>query len=312
MKVSAIRSSTLPQIVIIGLCLLPAFFVVACNRTASKASQGGTESASQPGLKRYQMKGKVVSVDKQSGMVNLDSEAIPGFMDAMTMSYPVRPATVLDELAAGDVITADVVVQGERYWLENVIITQRSGSPPPKPIAVMHIPAPGDSVPDFQFTNQNGKRVALNQYRGMTLLITFIYTRCPFPDYCPRVSGEFAEINRDLLENPALAGKTHLLSISFDPAHDTPQILYSYGLAYGGKQPSLFRHWEFVVPRTADLPRIASYFGVTYQEGGGLITHSLSTAVIAPDGRIFKWYHGNDWQVGDLLKDTADSLSHSG
>ena len=116
-------------------------------------------------------------------------------------------------------------------------------------------------------------------------MITFIYTRCPFPDYCPRLSRQFAEINRQLGADPALEAKTHLLSISFDPAHDTPKVLRAYGLAAAGSQPAaLFSHWEFVVPQAADLPELARFFGLTYLEDGAVITHSMSTAVIGPDG----------------------------
>jgi protein SCO1/2 len=173
------------------------------------------------------------------------------------------------------------------------------------------MPAPGDDVPDFHLINQNGKRVSLHDYRGQTLLLTLIYTRCPFPDFCPRVSHEFDAINRELRENPPRFGKTHLLSISFDPAHDTPKVLRDYGFSSAGsKDPALFTHWEFAsIPQT-ELPDFANYFSLTYKEEGGLITHSLSTAIIAPDGKIFKWYHGADWQASDLLEDVA-AASHA-
>jgi len=266
-------------------------------------------SRSNPGgAKRYQLKGKIVSIDKQSGMLNVDSEDIPGFMAAMTMPYAVKPATELNRLSTGDSITADVVLQKEDYWLENVKVTGHS-SAPPKPASEVHIPAAGDVVPDFQLTNQSGKRISIDEYRGRTLILTFIYTRCPFPDYCPRVSGEFAEIHRQLRADETRYRKTHLLSISIDPEHDTPKILREYGWSVAGsKESGLFEHWEFAVPRASDLPRIASYFGLTYAGDDGVITHSLSTAVIGPDGKIFKWYHGNEWRAADLLKDAADLL----
>jgi protein SCO1/2 len=144
------------------------------------------------------------------------------------------------------------------------------------------------------------------------LLVTFIYTRCPFPDYCPRVTGMFAELNRQLQADPTLDRKTHLLSISFDSQHDTPTVLREYGLRWvGDKAPVAFDHWEFAVPLAAQLPKIADFFGFSYNEDGGVINHSLSTAVIGANGRIFSWYNGTEWQVKDLVKDAREAVRAS-
>jgi len=247
-----------------------------------------------------------MSVDKNAGAANIDNEPIAGFMDPMVMSYTFKPANVIDQLQPGDSISGEVVVDSDKYWLENVKVTGHSAAPAEKPAASVHLPSLGDEVPDFKLTNQNGKSISLHQYRGETLLLTLIYTRCPFPDFCPRVSHEFSEIDKQLRSDPARYGKTHLLSISFDPAHDTPKVLRGYAFSSAGsKDPKLFQRWEFAVIPPPELPEFANYFALTYKEEGGLITHSLSTAVIAPDGKIFKWYHGADWQASDLLKDVA-------
>jgi protein SCO1/2 len=284
-------------------------FSAACNREKSQSSATG----SPVGAKRYALKGKVISIDKQAGTANIDNEPIAGFMDAMIMAYPIKPPTTLDQLQPGDSITADVVVaEPGKYWLENVKITGHSKPPADKPTATIHIPTVGEEVPDFKLVNQNGKQISLHQYRGQTMLLTLIYTRCPFADFCPRVSHEFSEINREVLANQVRYGKTHLLlSISFDPAHDSPQILRAYGFSCAdSKDPALFKHWEFAAIPQSELPAVANYFALTYKEEGGLITHSLSTAVIAPDGKIFKWYHGADWQGSELLDDIV-AASHS-
>jgi protein SCO1 len=289
------------------LCALLTFSI-ACNRTPPPQPAAAN---SKPGAKRYSLKGKVISVDKNAGTANVDNEPIAGFMDPMVMPYTVKPVTMFDQLQPGDSISADVVVEPDKYWLENVKVIGHAAPPAEKPTATVHIPAPGEAVPDFRLVNQNGKPISLREYRGQTLLLTFIYTRCPFPDFCPRVSHEFAAIDRQLRANPARYGKTHLLSISFDPAHDTPKVLREYGFSCaGGKDPALFAHWEFSAIPSAELPEFADYFALTYKEEGGVITHSLSTAVIAPDGKIFRWYHGADWQASDLLDDIA-AASHS-
>jgi protein SCO1/2 len=169
------------------------------------------------------------------------------------------------------------------------------------------MPAPGEDVPDFRFTNQSGKRISVKQYLGKVLIVTFIYTRCPFSDFCPRMSGNFAEIYKQVATNPALAS-THLLSVSFDPEHDTPKVLRDYGFSVAHtRDAALFSRWEFAAPSAADLPKIADFFALTVKPENGLITHNLSTAVISPEGKIAKWYHGSEWQVSDLIKDATDA-----
>lgn len=273
----------------------------ACNRQKPQPSPATTQQA---GAKRYALKGKVISVDKNAGTADIDNQTIPDFMDEMVMPYTFQPPQQINDLAPGDFITADVVVpEPGKYWLENVKVTAHS-APPAKPTASTHIPQPGDEVPDFHLINQSGKNISLHQYGGQTLLLTLIYTRCPFPDFCPRVSHEFAEIDRQLQADATHYGKTHLLTISFDPAHDTPKVLRDYGFATAStKNPALFQRWEFAAIPPTGLKAFADYFALTYQDDAGQITHSLSTAIISPEGKIVKWYHGADWQAADLLKE---------
>jgi protein SCO1/2 len=283
------------------LCSL-LIFPAACNRTSPPPAAANSSTA-----KRYSFKGKVMSVDKNARTANIDNEPIAGFMDPMVMPYTIKPPAALDQLQPGDTITADVVVQIDNaYWLENVKVIAHSQPAADKPTSSIHIPSPGDQVPDFQLVNQNGRHTSLHQYRGETLLLTLIYTRCPFPDFCPRISHEFAAIDRQVRADPSRYGKTHLLSISFDPAHDTPKVLRAYGFSCAAtKDPTLFTHWEFSAIPQPELQKFADYFALTYNEDGGLITHSLSTAIISPDGKIYRWYHGADWQASDLLQDIA-------
>ena len=273
-----------------------------------------------PVAQRYPFTGRIVSIDPQEQTAVIDGDAVPGFMDAMAMAYKIKPAATLNHLIPGDSTSAEVVViraaanedAPPDYWLENVQVTAHAKAPSPPGAATLHMPAPGEDVPDFFFTNQSGKRLSLKQYRGSVLLVTFIYTRCPFPDFCPRMSSNFAEIYKQMGTNPALA-RTHLLSISFDPEHDTPKVLRDYGFSVAHtRESALFGRWEFAAPSAADLPRIADFFALTVKPEGGLITHNLSTAVIGPDGRIVKWYHGSDWQASDLIKDVFDTNSPKG
>jgi protein SCO1 len=273
----------------------------SCHRTKSPAANA----------KRYPFTGRIVSVDAKSDSATIDGDLIQGFMEPMVMTYKFKPPSMLHQVAPGDSISAEVVViepdpnnrdAEPDYWLENVKVTGHAKSPPAQRPTSMHVPQPGEEVPDFSLTNQDGKRVSLKQYRGKVLLVTFIYTRCPFQDFCPRMSSNFNEIYKQLDEDPS----THLLSISFDPEHDSPKVLRNYAFSVAHtRDAGLFKRWEFAVPRTADLPKIADFFALTVKPEGGLITHNLSTAVIGPDGKIVNWYHGGDWQVSDLMKDAA-------
>jgi protein SCO1 len=294
---------------LLALILAGTFLTVSCKR--SKA----------PAAKRYPFTGRVVSLDSQAQSAVIDGDAIPGFMDAMAMPYKIKPAATLHHLLPGDSISADVMVlqpdaKNEDaipdYWLENVKTIAHIDPAPAAGANALHMPSPGEDVPDFVFTNQGGKRVSLKQYRGHVLLVTFIYTRCPFSDFCPRMSSNFAEIDKQAATDPALAG-THLLSISFDPEHDTPKVLRDYGYSVAHThEEALFSRWEFAAPSAADLPRIAGFFALTIKPEGGVITHNLSTAVIGPDGKIVKWYHGSDWQVSDLIKDAIAARATKG
>jgi len=270
--------------------------------------------------KRYPFTGRIVSLDLDSGSATIDGDLIQGFMEPMVMAYKIKPASTLRQLSPGDSISAEVVAvehdphdenAASDYWLENVKVTKHAPQQPAAGPHAMHIPSPGEDVPDFSLTNQDGRKVSLHQFRGKTLFVTFIYTRCPFPDFCPRMSGNFAEIYRQLATNPSLAN-AELLSVSFDPPYDQPKVLRDYGFSVAHTHdPGLFRRWQFAAAPPRELPQIADFFALTIQPEGGLITHNLSTAVIGPDGKIVKWYHGGDWQVSDLIKDAADAQSGS-
>jgi protein SCO1/2 len=294
------------RILLIAIVLAGVLSFSSCNRSRM------------PAAKRYPFTGRVVSIDTQAESAIIDADPIPGFMDAMAMSYKVKPATILSHLTPGDSISADmVVVQPDArnadaapdYWLENLKVVGHVNSPPAAAASSPHIPEPGEEVPDFSLTDQSNKRISLQQFRGGVLFVTFIYTRCPFPDFCPRMSGNFVEIYKQVSSNPSLAG-SHLLSISFDPEHDTPKILRDYGFSVAHTHdPKLFKRWTFAAPRAADLPKLADFFALTIKPEGGLITHNLSTIVIGPDGKIVKWYRGGDWQVSDLMKDAVGATA---
>lgn len=257
----------------------------------------------EPPAKIYKLHGKVISIDKLGHQLIIDHDAIPGFMDAMTMPYSVKDDAMLGQVSAGDEIEADLRVQEDKAEIVALKVLKRA--PPgsaPVPSTQMHVPSVSEQVPNFALTNQSNARIHLKDYRGKVLLITFFYTRCPLNDYCPKVNENFAAINKDLEKNPAVYAKTHLLSISFDSKHDTPPVLRSYGAAYTGRYTKEdFKHWEFASAPETEMKRLADFFGVYYEEDGNRITHSLSTTVIGPEGKILAWYPGNSWNLEDVL-----------
>ncbi len=275
---------------LLGLSLLLAG--AACRREKSLPQQ------------RFEVQGKVVAVDKRGGMVILAHEAIQGYMGAMTMGFVLKDQWAFDVLKEGQTVRATLVVQGENAWLEGIVITAKAVSVDTTraPAEAVHPPPPGAEVPDFPLINQDGKRIHLHQYRGKALLLTFIYTRCPLPDYCPLLSRNFAKILEQLRSDPSLAASTHLLSISIDPEYDTPAVLRRYGLDCAGKS-SPFERWEFASGSPEQVRKVAEFFGLSYWSERGQIVHALVTALIGPDGKVRKIYPGNQWQPADVLTD---------
>ncbi len=271
--------------------------------TGLNACQAGRK----PTVQRYELKGKVVAVDRQKGEVTIAHQAIPGYMEAMTMPFRLKDDWPFSILEPGNQIQATLVVEGDRSWLEEVTVTQSGPEETASPnTGRVTQPEPGAEVPNFSLLNQDGKRIRLHQYRGQALVVTFIYTRCPLPDYCPLMSRHFAQIDRALEEDPARYPRTHLLSVSFDPDFDTPEVLRRYAATYLGKKGrAAFERWEFASGTEQEIKQITSFFGLIYWPEADQIIHSLSTTLISPEGKVVKVYRGNEWKPDELLNELA-------
>ena len=230
-------------------------------------------------------------------------------MGAMTMPYQLKDPNIISELHAGDTITADLLVSktSEQTVLLDDIDVIAQARPDYKPKVIYHVPAPGDLVPDFTLRNQDGREIHLRQFRGKALLITFIYTRCPLPNYCPLLSRNFAAIQKTLEQNAQVYGKTQLLSVSFDTKNDTPAKLKAYGAEYlGGDRETAFAHWQFAVPTEPVLKEMAEFFDLGIAPGAqNSITHTLSTTLIGPDGKVVQFYPGNEWTPQQVAAEIA-------
>lgn len=292
---------------LIACSFLACITLAGCHSSPGPDAQSSAASA----YKTYKLRGKVVSTNSATAEVTLDHEAIPGFMDAMTMPYKLRDPNILSELHPGDILTADLLVSQNAdgdVMLDHIVVVGQA-KPDYKPKVSYHVPAPGDAVPDFALRNQDGRIIHLQEFKGRELLITFIYTRCPLPNFCPRVTHNFADINRQLASNRSLYNKTHLLCVSFDPDNDTPQRLRAYGASYiGSDAKDAFSHWDFAVPDKPALEKMAQYFdvGIT-QAADNSITHTLSTTLVGPDGKVVRFYPGNEWTPEQVVNDMKDA-----
>ncbi len=286
------------------LLLFSILLFSACN-----TQQAETQNTS-ANAKRYELEGEVLSVDRANKKASIKHKEIEGYMDQMTMDFPIREDWVWDDLTPGAQIFADLVVdnQNNEYWLENIKISAqpRAGQ---KPLPVREdVATIGKQVPDFTLTNQDGEQVSLTDFRGKATAITFIYSECPLPEFCILMSKNFSDAANEIAKNDELAGDHRLLSISFDPKRDTPEKLKQYGLGYLGKDSPAkdFKVWQLLTGDDEKIRKIADFFGLRYEVDKNDKTqfnHSLRTIVISPEGKITKVFLGNDWTPNDLLQE---------
>jgi protein SCO1/2 len=251
--------------------------------------------------KRYTLVGQIVAVDAARQEITVKHQDIRGFMPGMTMPFRVKDATAMASHKPGDLITATLVVDDNRGVLEDI---RKTGEAPLPAEAAPRPAAPlleaGATVPDAEFVDQNGRKHQLADWRGKTLAVTFIYTRCPLPDFCPLMDRHFAAVQKSLQADAALASRVHLLSVSFDPQYDTPEVLK----AHAGRVRADPARWTYLTGSPKAIDAFAAGFGVTIMREdrpATEIVHNLRTAVIDRDGRLVTVLRGNEWQAAQLL-----------
>ena len=257
--------------------------------------------ACRSGHNQYALRGQVMDKNIATSEITVNHEEIPGFMPAMTMPYKVKDLAVVAEVEPGDKIAAEVVLSddGKTYWLDDVRITDesaRNSTPPPTPPERLDV---GQPVPDLPLVNQDGKTIHFSDFKGKAVLLTFVYTRCPMPNFCPRLSSQFAKIHEHLANTPDVYAETHLLTVSFDPKYDSPAVLRRYGLAYLDNDAAGFAQWDFASAAPPDLRKLANAFGLIYFEQDNQISHSMDIVLISPQGKIVK-YWATDWTTAEL------------
>jgi protein SCO1/2 len=257
--------------------------------------------------RQYELRGQVLAVDAARNEVTIKHEDIPGFMPAMTMPFTVRDQKLLEGRAPGDLVTATLVVEDAGAYLSSIT---KTGSAPlteaPAAARAMNVLEPGTAAPDVTLQDEHGRTRHLADWRGQTVALTFIYTRCPLPDFCPRMDRNFGEAQRAIMADPRLAGRVHLLSVSFDPAFDTPAVLAAHAARVGADSNT----WTFATGDRAAIDAFAERFGVSVirsDKDMQEIVHNLRTAVIGGDGTVTAVFSGNEWAPADLLAAIRDA-----
>jgi protein SCO1 len=293
-----------------GLCAV--LVLTACHKDSTPTP----EQTSAPARQTFVANGVVKELEPDGKTVVIQHEAISNYMGAMTMPLEVHDTNELHGLKPGDAITFRLVVTGKEGWVEG--ITRRRTPSPPTAASTASAPpgfqitkaveplGEGDRLPDYHLTNELGQPVGLGQYKGGALAFTFFFTSCPFPNFCPRMTSNFAEAAAQLANMPGAPRRWQLLSISFDPKNDTPERLQMYA-KNAHYDPA---HWSFLTGDPGQISELTDQFGETFSSGGGSITHNLRTVVVDAGGRVRKIFVGNTWTSTELVQEMVKAAAN--
>jgi protein SCO1/2 len=259
----------------------------------------------------------VLAVQPDKQLITIKHGDIERYMPGMTMAFGVSTPALLEGRTPGELVSATLEVDERGARL--VAIAHHGEAPLPDESNAVAMAAgileAGDLVPDAALIDQDDRRRSLSEWRGTMVLLTFIYTRCPLPNFCPLMDQNFRTIQRAVLEDPALRGQVRLVSVTFDPEYDTPDVL----AAHARRLRADAGVWTFLTGDRVTIDRLAARFGVGVMrpapsgraESKGVdITHNLRTTLVGADGRVAKIYPGNDWTVGAALADLRAALGH--
>lgn len=297
-----------PRIVLTTLAALTLVAVVSTLTFGQRHRSLNRPSAH---LRSFQVLGQIRGIDSANKTIRISHQEIPNYMPAMTMSLPVKDAALLKNLVAGDQVQFELLVTDDDSWIAH-LEKIRSESPttqaeagPTRSLEELETESlrTGELVPDFKLTNQDGREFHLKDFRGKAVLLTFIYTRCPLPNFCPLMSKNFAELEQRL--NKEFPGKYQLLTISMDPEFDRPEVLKEYAARYGADS----KDWAFSVGDVESLNFVAGLMGLYFEKQNGLISHDLRTAFIGPDGRLVQLWKSNVWTPYEVQRSVRETLT---
>ena len=254
----------------------------------------------------FQVRGVVQEVKAPDKEVVIKHEEIPNYMPAMTMTFEVKNANELSGISSNDVVSFRMIVTDDDGWIENLtkvgvstnanadLIRSRT-----RIVREVEPLAVGDKMPNYPFTNSLGEKVELKDFAGQAYAFSFIFTRCPFPTFCPRMNNNFEAAYKQLIAMPNAPTNWHLLSISFDPEFDTPQRLREYSATYNPDP----KKWSWVTGAMIEIDAITEQLGLVFTFENNTYNHTLRTAVVDKNGVIRQIFWGNEWTPQDLVKE---------
>lgn len=250
--------------------------------------------------RRYELKGQVVAVDQAGQILTIKHDDIPGFMPGMTMPFKVADARWMNGRTPGELVTATLIVTGSEARLADVARAGFAAIADPTPPPAMNVIQPGQPVVDAALVDETGAGRGITDWHGRILAVTFIYTTCPLPDFCPLIDRRFKDVQERLRTDGDLRDQIQLLSVSFDPEGDKPAVLARHAAALGA-DPAV---WHFLTGERAEVEAFASQFGVSIAREGqpaGQIVHNLRTAIVDAEGKLIKILNGSEWTAADLM-----------
>ncbi|NOS72305.1 MAG: redoxin domain-containing protein [Verrucomicrobia bacterium] len=281
-------------IVLSATILLP-----GCGTKQSHNEDSGKTALDLPtNVTAYQVKGVLREIRAEGWKALIAHEDIPGYMEAMTMLLDVRNTNELANLQPGDQITFRMLVTDTDGWIDHVERTGVTNAPvaAPPPVVKVEELKTGAVLPDYTLTNQLGQAIRLSEFKGRALAFTFIFTRCPFPTFCPRMNNNFAEVQK-LMSQRQAGTNWHLLSISFDPEFDTPERMAIHSQSY---HPDPTR-WSFATAADETIRKLGGMFGLAYARDGALFSHNVRTVVVDVQGRVQTVFNNNEWKPSELM-----------
>ncbi len=288
------------------LCAVALAAVVAAVTLRKPGTAPAPNAAS---VQHFEVKGQIRSVETDGTTVHIAHEEIPGFMPAMEMPFTVKDASLLKGLAPGDRVTFTLIVTKDDSWITALEKTTKSpNSAPPTPsgnTAATESLHPGQQVPDFSLVDQRGRPIHLHDFHGKAVVLTFVYTRCPLPNFCPLMSKNFASLQERFRK--LFPGKVQLLSITFDPEFDTPATLRQYASLYQQDD----KDWSFATGSLEQINNVTGLFGLIREPSNGFINHDLRTALISPDGKLVHVWRSNVWTPYEVQRMVQETLQPS-
>ncbi len=284
--------------------------VSGCGRAPQAPLKGEAVTPPNTHQKIFEVKGVVIAVKPREKSIEIKHEEIPGYMPAMTMPFDVRNTNELTGLQPGDSVSFRMLVTDTEGWIDQIrklaipATTLTSASGPLRLVREVEPLSVGDPLPDYHFTNQFGQPISTAQFKGDALAITFLFTRCPFPNFCPLMANHFAEAQQKLLALPNAFTNWQLLTISFDPDFDKPAILKAYAERYK-YDPA---HSSFATGALIDITALAEQVGLIFShDETGNISHNLRTVVVDASGSVRKIFSGNQWSSSELVQELLNA-----